>query len=60
LKGDNKGIVTYFPRILGCNMQTYLKLEPIRRYLRSIKGDYTVYIGIAKNEPQRYERLRDN
>jgi 3'-phosphoadenosine 5'-phosphosulfate sulfotransferase (PAPS reductase)/FAD synthetase len=60
LKGDNKGTVTYFPRIKGCNMQTYLKMEPIKRYYRSIEGEYTVYIGIARNEPDRYERLKDN
>ena len=60
IKGKNKGVVTFFPRVVGCNMQTYLKLEPIKRYYRSISDDYTVYIGIAFNEPKRYERLKPN
>ena len=60
VKGRNIGKPMLFPMARACNMNTYLKKEPIQRYYRSIKGDYTVYIGIARNEPKRYARLKPN
>jgi 3'-phosphoadenosine 5'-phosphosulfate sulfotransferase (PAPS reductase)/FAD synthetase len=60
VKGGNIGKPMLFPMAMACNMNTYLKKEPIQRYYRSIKDDYTVYIGIARNEPERYERLKPN
>lgn len=59
-KGKNLGKPMFFPMTMACNMNAYLKRAPISKYYRSIEGEYTVYIGIAKNEPERYERLKPN
>lgn len=59
-KGARIGDINAFPRTVGCNANSYLKKQPIHQYYKSIKQDYTVYIGIAANEPKRYARLKDN
>lgn len=59
-KGNNVGQINGFPMTMACVMTDRLKQRPIQQYYRSIEGDYTVYIGIARNEPDRYERLKDN
>lgn len=59
-KGNNIGQIYGFPMTMACDMHKRLKIEPIRKYYRSIEGDFLVYIGIARNEPDRYERLKDN
>ncbi len=51
--GDNYGFP--FPMSAWCN--AYLKLKPIQKYYSSIKEPYKCYIGIAYDEPKRYERL---
>lgn len=51
--GDNYG----FPYTLGAWCNSRLKMEPIRKYLKSIKEPFKQYIGIAYDEPKRYERL---
>ena len=55
--GDNYG----FPYTIGAWCNSRLKLEPINDYLKRYK-DYEViqYIGIAYDEPKRYERLKDD
>ncbi|MCK9327615.1 MAG: phosphoadenosine phosphosulfate reductase family protein [Bacteroidales bacterium] len=59
-KGNNIGQIYGFPMTMACDMTRQLKLNPIAKYYRSIEGEYTVYIGIARNEPERYERLKPN
>lgn len=59
-KGNNIGQINAFPMTMACDMSRRLKLEPIAKYYRSIEGEYTVYIGIARNEPERYARLKPN
>ena len=51
--GDNYGFP--FPVSAWCNL--YLKLLPINKYLKDIKEPIIQYIGIAYDEPKRYERL---
>lgn len=51
--GDNYG----FPFTIGAWCNARLKLQPISKYLNSIKEPYKQYIGIAYDEPKRYERL---
>jgi 3'-phosphoadenosine 5'-phosphosulfate sulfotransferase (PAPS reductase)/FAD synthetase len=59
-RGKHIGQINAFPMTMACDMTRQLKLDTIERYYRSIKGDFTVYIGIAFNEPERYERLKPN
>ena len=59
-KGGHMGQINAFPMTMACVMTDRLKQIPIQEYYRSIKGDFTVYIGIAFNEPERYERLKPN
>lgn len=51
--GDNYG----FPYTIGAWCNARLKLQPIQKYLNSIKEPYKQYVGIAYDEPKRYERL---
>lgn len=51
--GDNYG----FPYTVGAWCNSRLKIEPIRKYLKSIEDDVVQYVGIAYDEPTRYERL---
>jgi 3'-phosphoadenosine 5'-phosphosulfate sulfotransferase (PAPS reductase)/FAD synthetase len=51
--GDNYG----FPYVVGAWCNSRLKIEPIRSYLKGIQDDVIQYVGIAYDEPQRYERL---
>jgi 3'-phosphoadenosine 5'-phosphosulfate sulfotransferase (PAPS reductase)/FAD synthetase len=59
-KGNNIGQIYGFPMTMACDMTRRLKLQPIERYYRSINEPFTVYIGIARNEPDRYARLKEN
>jgi len=59
-KGNNIGQIYGFPMTMACVMNDRLKKRPIQRYYRSIEGEYIVYIGIARNEPERYARLKPN
>lgn len=51
--GDNYG----FPYVIGSWCNSRLKIEPIRKYLKEIDDDIIQYVGIAYDEPIRYERL---
>ena len=56
-KGNHKGDNYGFPYTIGAWCNSRLKLEPIRKFVSSLKDDYIEYVGIAFDEPQRYERL---
>lgn len=51
--GDNYG----FPFVMSAWCNSRLKMEPIRNYLKSIDDEVIEYVGIAYDEPKRYERL---
>jgi hypothetical protein len=59
-KGNRKGRLYGFPYLIGAWCNSRLKIEPIRKYLKSLNDDYIEYVGIAYDEPKRYERLKDN
>lgn len=51
--GDNYG----FPYTIGAWCNDRLKIQPIKEYLRKQKEPVIQYVGIAYDEPKRYERL---
>lgn len=51
--GDNYG----FPYTIGAWCNDRLKMQPIKEYLRKQKNQVIQYVGIAYDEPKRYERL---
>ena len=51
--GNNYG----FPYIIGSWCNDRLKLRPIKKYLKSFSEKVIQYVGIAYDEPKRYERL---
>jgi 3'-phosphoadenosine 5'-phosphosulfate sulfotransferase (PAPS reductase)/FAD synthetase len=51
--GDNYG----FPYTIGAWCNDRLKMQPIKEYLRRQKKQVIQYVGIAYDEPKRYERL---
>lgn len=51
--GDNYG----FPYTIGAWCNDRLKMQPIKEYLREQKEEVIQYVGIAYDEPKRYERL---
>lgn len=55
--GKHIGDIYGYPYTLGAWCNSRLKMEPIRKYYKSIKEPYKVYVGIAYDEPKRYERL---
>ncbi len=58
-KGKHKGEIYGFPYILGAWCNSRLKMSVIDGYIRSLKDDVTEYIGIAYDEPKRYEALKE-
>lgn len=51
--GDNYG----FPYTIGSWCNDRLKMQPIKEYMRKQTDDVIQYVGIAYDEPKRYERL---
>lgn len=51
--GDNYG----FPYTIGAWCNDRLKIYPIKKYLNSFKEPIIQYVGIAYDEPERYEKL---
>ena len=51
--GDNYG----FPYTIGSWCNDRLKMQPIKEYMRKQKEQIIQYVGIAYDEPERYERL---
>lgn len=56
-KGKHIGDYYGFPFTLGAWCTGRLKTVPISKYLRSIDDEVIQYVGIAYDEPERYERL---
>lgn len=60
-KGKNKGKRGYgwaTPMIRWCT--SFLKRDVMNKYLKSLKDDYIMYIGIAYDEPKRHANIADN
>jgi 3'-phosphoadenosine 5'-phosphosulfate sulfotransferase (PAPS reductase)/FAD synthetase len=51
--GDNYG----FPYTIGAWCNDRLKIAPIKKYLKSFDEPVIQYVGIAYDEPERYEKL---
>lgn len=51
--GDNYG----FPYTIGAWCNDRLKMRPIKKYMSEQTDDIIQYVGIAYDEPERYERL---
>lgn len=52
-KGNYIGEINAFPYLRGAWCNSRLKLKPLVEYYRTIKDDFTVYVGIAADEPKR-------
>lgn len=59
-KGNRSGLRYGFPYVIGAWCNSRLKIEPMNKFLKSLNDDYIEYVGIAYDEPERYERLKDN
>lgn len=56
-RGKHIGDFYGFPYPIAAWCNSYLKLDPIKKYLNSIKEPIIQYVGIAYDEPARYDRL---
>lgn len=56
-KGNHIGDIYGFPYVVGAWCNDRLKLGVIDKYKRAINESYTEIVGIAYDEPERYERL---
>ncbi|HBJ1646061.1 TPA: phosphoadenosine phosphosulfate reductase family protein [Clostridium botulinum] len=57
--GKRKGEIWGWPFMLGAWCNSRLKIKPLNKYFKEI-GPHIRFIGIAKNEPDRYKRLGKN
>jgi len=58
-KGKNKDKIYGFPYTIGAWCNDRLKMKPINKYFNQ-QGEHIRYIGIAYDEPKRYQRLKSN
>ena len=56
-RGPKKGMLRSFPVCGKCYVQRDCKLRPILRYQKTLPPDTVQYIGIAKDEQERLQRL---
>lgn len=56
-RGNHIGEIYGFPYTIGPWCNNRLKMVPINNYLKSLKMPIIQYVGIAYDEPKRYERL---
>lgn len=61
-KGNHIGDRYGFPYTVGAWCNSRLKIEPINTYLKNQKKEFDIiqYVGIAFDEPKRYNRLNHN
>ena len=57
-RGPKKGLLRSFPIAGRCAVQRDCKLKPIRQFQRTLPLDTVQYIGIAKDELKRLQRLK--
>lgn len=56
-KRAGTGLKTGFPMVGRCAINKPCKVRPIKKFLKSIEGQFVQYIGIAIDEPIRMERV---
>ena len=56
-KGNHVGNIYGYPYIVGAWCNSRLKVDVIKKYIASLNDDVCEYVGIAFDEPKRYERL---
>ena len=56
-RGNRAGDIYGFPFAIGAWCNSRLKIYPIKEYLRDIDEPVIQYVGIAYDEPERYEKL---
>lgn len=54
---DRMGKKKGFPITGKCDINRDCKLRPIRKFWKSVEGEYTQYVGIAVDEKKRIERI---
>lgn len=54
---ERNGKINGFPMSGKCIINDRCKMKPIRKFWKSIKGEYTQYVGIAKDEIIRLGRI---
>lgn len=57
-KGNHVGDLYGFPYIVGAWCNSRLKIDVIKRYINQQQEEVCEYVGIAYDEPIRYERLK--
>lgn len=58
-KGQHVGDIYGFPFIIGAWCNSRLKLDVIKKYENSLSDEITEYVGIAYDEPKRYQTLNN-
>lgn len=56
-RGPKKGLLRAFPICGRCAVQRDCKVRPIQRYQKTLPPDTVQYLGIAKDEGKRLQRL---
>ena len=56
-RGKHKGMIRAFPIGWKCCINRDCKIQPIRKFYKTIKDDYKQYVGIAIDEPKRLDTL---
>ncbi len=59
-KRFGSGLITGFPMAGRCQINRSVKVEPIKKFLKEFNEEFIQYIGIAKDEPKRLARLKEN
>ena len=59
-KGKRKGRALGFPMVGRCKINSECKVKPIRDFYKNIKGEYKQYIGIAIDEKNRLNRMKND
>lgn len=59
-RGKHIGDIYGFPYLISAWCNSRLKIEPIRKYLKKIDEPVIQYVGIAYDEPKRYNKLNHN
>lgn len=60
VKGKYVGMIKGFPMVRHCGVLDECKMPQIRKFWKSIDCDFTQYVGIAVDEPERLARLDDS
>lgn len=59
-RGERKGKIRGFPIQGRCCINRDCKMPPIREFYKTLSDEYSTYVGIAADEPERLARLKGN